>query len=104
MGRVVDQFSHDRTIQGLLIDRPCLPIAVAQRLVECAADDLRARLMLKHPLPPAMFEELMMHGRDRALSGMIASAPERNMPALALSLVERGDRKRVVPGKGGSGR
>ena len=89
MHRVVEQFSHDPAIQRLLIDRPALPVTVAQRLVECAADDLRARLMMRHRLPPALFEELMMHGRDRAFSSMIADVPEEQTEALARSLSER---------------
>jgi len=90
MHRVVEQFSHDPAIQRLLIERPVLPVTVAQRLVECAADDLRARLMMRHRLPPALFEELMMHGRDRAFSGMIATVPADQAEALARSLAERG--------------
>lgn len=90
MHRVVEQFSHDPQIQRLLIDRPSLPVTVAQRLVECAADDLRARLMMRHRLPPALFEELMMHGRDRAFSRVIAGLSGEPVAQLARSLSERG--------------
>ncbi|MFN4087436.1 MAG: DUF2336 domain-containing protein [Alphaproteobacteria bacterium] len=90
MQRVVDQFAQDTSIQKLLIDRPSLPLAVAQRLVECAADELRAQLMLRHRLPGPMFEELMMHGRDRALAVMIGTVPDAKVEALARSLSERG--------------
>lgn len=89
MSRVVDQFAQDTAIQELLIGRPHLPLAVAQRLVECASDDMRARLMLRHSLPAEVFDELMMHGRDRALSSMIAAHPPEDAGTLAASLARR---------------
>src|SRR5690606_26786598 len=89
MSRVVDQFAHDTAVQELLSGRPHLPLAVAPRWGAWASDDLAAGPWRGHSLPAEGFDELMMHGRDRAVSSRIAAHRPEDAGTLAASLARR---------------
>ncbi|HEY5598574.1 MAG TPA: DUF2336 domain-containing protein [Kiloniellales bacterium] len=69
--RVIDAFAEDGDIHALLIDRAALPASVMARLITCVSDLLRQRLVERHRFPELLAKEIVMHGRDRAVSGAV---------------------------------
>ena len=49
---IMDGFTSDATVQGLLVERAALPLTVTERLIQVVSDALRDRLVEKHALPP----------------------------------------------------
>lgn len=83
--KVLDRFGEDGEIQALVVERAALPVAVTERLIARVSGALRERLVSRHGFPPALAEELAMHGRERALSGWLRTA---GSPAEIEGLVE----------------
>ncbi|NNG05807.1 MAG: DUF2336 domain-containing protein [Inquilinus sp.] len=73
--RVLDDFDDDSGVPAMMVDRRTLPLAVSQRLVEIVSESLRQRLIERHQLPPAIADELSQHGRERAITQLIADEP-----------------------------
>lgn len=65
---VLAEHGDDRTIQNLLIDRPTLPMAVTERLIDRVASALRERLIARHGFPPRMVDAVVDQGRERVLA------------------------------------
>lgn len=72
---IVDHFAADDMVQNLLVDRPWLPLAVTERLVEVVSDVLRDRLVEKHAVSPDLAAALADLARERALVADAASRP-----------------------------
>ena len=66
--KVASEFAEDCDIHTLLIDRAALPASVSARLITCVSDVLRERLVERHGFPQVLADEIVMHGRDRAVS------------------------------------
>ncbi len=85
--RVIDAFAADGDIHILLIDRATLPAAITARLITCVSDFLRERLIDRHGFPEALVDEIVMHGRDRAVSGSVApNTPREEVERLLAAL------------------
>jgi len=69
---VLDGFSDDQAIQGLLVERPTLPFAVQERLICLVSSALRARLVQKHAIPDELADQFSGHGRERSLVQSLA--------------------------------
>jgi uncharacterized protein (DUF2336 family) len=65
--KVLDGFGDDGAVQTLLVDRPKLPITVTEQLVSLISGALKKRLISRHGLPEMLAEQLVEHGRERAL-------------------------------------
>jgi uncharacterized protein (DUF2336 family) len=92
--RIAARFHGDETIETLLVDRPALPLAVCEVLIANVAANLRARLIEKHQIPEFLAEELTLHGREKALSGLLPSDSAEAGERLASHLHER---RRLTP-------
>jgi uncharacterized protein (DUF2336 family) len=66
--KVVDEFTADTDIHALLVRRPMLPAKIVARLITSVSESLRKRLVERHGFPEALANEMVMHGRDRAVS------------------------------------
>ncbi len=70
--KVLDTFDKDEDIEALLVDRQALPLPVTERLVTRLSDELRQRLVSQHGLPEKFADHIALHGRERALSRIVA--------------------------------
>jgi uncharacterized protein (DUF2336 family) len=78
----------------LLIERPMLPLAVCEALIASVSDQLRERLVVRHRIPPALAEELAMHGRERAVAEILPRNADEAASRLAAHLHRR---RRLTP-------
>ncbi|MHA1599379.1 MAG: DUF2336 domain-containing protein [Alphaproteobacteria bacterium] len=76
--QVATNFAQDHDIHALLIDRPTLPASVSARLITCMSEALRERLVERHGFPPVLADEIVMHGRDRAVTMAIEPNTSRD--------------------------
>ncbi len=76
--KVAADFAEDRDIHALLVDRPTLPASVSARLITCVSEALRERLVERHGFPPVLADEIVMHGRDRAVAETITPNTSRD--------------------------
>ncbi len=76
--KTATDFVEDSDIHALLIDRPALPASVSARLITCVSDVLRDRLIERHGFPPVLADEIVMHGRDRAVSAAVTPSTSRD--------------------------
>ena len=88
---IMDGFTNDATVQGLLVERASLPLTVTERLIQAVSDVLRDRLIEKHALPPEIATELLNQARERALFHSATAAPRAfNVEAFAIRLNSKG--------------
>lgn len=73
--KIMVDFRNREDIHALLVERPLLPLAVSERLINLVSTALRARLILCHELPRELADELMRHGREKALTSVLATDP-----------------------------
>lgn len=88
--RVVERYGENPEIQGKLTDRPTLPIAVAERLMNRVSENLRQHLLQRHALSPAMAGDLVLQARERAVVGLASQASEAELDRLARELERNG--------------
>jgi uncharacterized protein (DUF2336 family) len=72
-GKAMNRFSENDRIQGLMVARPTLPLAIVERLVTCVSVELRERIMSRHDFPAALAEEIVARGREGALTRSLSS-------------------------------
>lgn len=66
LGRAIDRFGESERVQGPLVARASLPIAVAERLVSLVSERLRQDLLVRHALPEDVASDLVLEARERA--------------------------------------
>lgn len=71
LGRVVDRFGTDEGVQGAMVGRTKLPVAIAERLVATLSDRLRDHLVARHELSPDTASELVLRARERATLNLV---------------------------------
>jgi len=90
--KLLNTFADDPEIQELLVDRPMLPVDVRYRLVMLVSEDLQARLIEEHAFPSTLADQLIRHGRERALAqSLLAETDAQAVDAAALRLHENGE-------------
>ncbi len=72
---IVEHFGGDQTVQGLMVERPLLPMTVIERLIQSVSLVLRNRLVEKHALPSELADELVGQAGERAFMRDVASMP-----------------------------
>ena len=88
---VVDVFGGEPEVQALLVDRPALPVAVKEQLVNLVSEDLQKRLIEKHGLPEILVGKMTSHGRERALVQSLETATSNyEIEAAAMRLCLKG--------------
>lgn len=72
---IMDEYEEDDRVQRLMVARPALPLAIAERLIAVVSETLRERLVENHALPSQVADELVHQARERALIHGIAALP-----------------------------
>jgi uncharacterized protein (DUF2336 family) len=89
---IMDEFGEDDRVQRLMVARPALPLAIAERLIAVVSETLRERLVENHALPPQVADELVHQARERALMHGIAVLPRSfDVDAFTARLGARGE-------------
>ncbi len=71
------------------------PLGRVDQGIVAASGALRHYLISRHDLPPQLVDQMIMHGRERALTGTISSGfPRRDLERLAADLVAE---RRLTP-------
>jgi uncharacterized protein (DUF2336 family) len=70
--KIVDRHGDDETIQAPMVNRPRLPVTVAERLVTMVSDQLKARLVEQHHVSPRIAGDLTTATRERATIDLLA--------------------------------
>lgn len=74
--RVVERYSQDKQVQSSLVQRPKLPLTVAERLVAVVSENLRDYLVTHHDLPPSIAVDLVLESRERATVSLLPQSAE----------------------------
>ncbi len=88
---IVDAFGDVPSVQSLMVDRPALPPTVTLCLTSLVSDPLAERLVARHYLPPRFIGQLVAHGQESVLGGLIgASSSARQVEFVARSMGRAG--------------
>ncbi len=88
--KVVDDFQNGDRIQGKMIYRKALPVAVMERLVTRLSEDLHKHLQERHDLPPEVSTELALQARERAILGLSREIKDQDVEDLVAQLRQNG--------------
>ena len=80
--RAVDRFPQSEAVQAGMVQRPGLPVTVAERLVVMVSEDLRRHLLTHQALPPRVAADLVLQSRERATLGLSLFAGQRELEKL----------------------
>src|SRR5690606_10928988 len=83
---VVAALGRDEDIQEKLVSRPRLPMSAVRELICHVSDELAARLILKHDIPPQITGQILNQGREGAIARLIAANDDA---AMAEALAKR---------------
>ena len=72
LGKALDRFGASPRLQGPMVARATLPVAVAERLVSLVSDKLKDELVRRHEISPDMASDLVLEGRERATLGLLS--------------------------------
>ncbi len=84
--RVVDRFGDEEKVQEPLIDRPVLPLTVAERLVTRVSGHLRGQLLARHKISPDLAADIILQSREKATVGLAMDASDEEIEALVSQL------------------
>ena len=84
--RVVDRFGDVEEIQKPLVERPILPVTVAERLVTLVSSHLRTQLLTRHKISPELAADIILQSRERATVGLAMGASDEEVEALVSQL------------------
>ena len=65
--KIMDRFGSREQVQSLIVERPCLPLSVTERIIQSVSTALRERLVEKHALPRELADELALQAKEGAL-------------------------------------
>jgi uncharacterized protein (DUF2336 family) len=74
LSRAIDRFPTAKEMQDAIVERPVLPIVIAEKLAARLTGELFDRLVDKHAMPPQMAIDLASRTRERAGVDLIAQA------------------------------
>jgi uncharacterized protein (DUF2336 family) len=74
LSRAIDRFPTAKEMQAAIIERPVLPIVIAEKLAARFTGELFDRLVDKHAMPPQMAIDLASRTRERAGVDLISQA------------------------------
>ena len=88
--RVVDDFGDRERVQGAMVQRPKLPITVAERLVTRVSEGMQEELAKRHELPASLATDLILQSRERATITLSTESDEDELERLIRQLNENG--------------
>jgi uncharacterized protein (DUF2336 family) len=74
LSRAIDRFPNAQEMQAAIVERPILPLVVAEKLAARLTGELFDRLVDKHAMPPQMAIDLASRTRERAGIDLISQA------------------------------
>ncbi len=90
LGELLRDLETDGSSFDTTIDYSYLPLHITDRLIADVSTGLREGLIERHGLPSELADEIVMHGRERALSQAITEAgPAANVELLVVGLSAR---------------
>lgn len=93
-GKVLDKFGDSEAVQGPLVNRGALPIAVSERLVTLVSEQMRDHIMTHHEVSAGMASDLLLESREKATVSLLEDGEEGSAQALVDQLFEN---KRLTP-------
>ena len=91
MHKVIDKFGASEQVQGAMVKRATLPVAVSERLVSMVSDRLQEYLVTHHELSTDLASDLVLESRERATLGLLGSdAAEHDVSELVAQLDQNG--------------
>ena len=72
--KAIDRFPSAKEMQGAIVERPVLPLIIAEKLAARLTGELFDRLVEKHAMPPQMAIDLASRTRERAGIDLISQA------------------------------
>ena len=72
LNRVVEEFDASEVVSAALCERPDLPAAVSEQLMNVVTQQLQSYLVANHRLPADMVRKLLIQARERATAGLLS--------------------------------
>jgi uncharacterized protein (DUF2336 family) len=88
--KALDRFGDSEAVQSSMVNRPSLPVTVAERLVAVVSEQLRERLVSKHDLPADVAMDVVLQSREKATYGLVGGAGEEELIKLVAQLKRTG--------------
>jgi uncharacterized protein (DUF2336 family) len=91
LSRLVDEFGERDSLHQPLVERPALPIGIAERMVAMVSEKLQEHILRNHPLRPALVNDLVIASRERTTVGLLDSdTQEEDVVDLVRQLYQNG--------------
>ena len=72
LNRVVEEFDASEVVSAALCERPDLPAAISEQLMNVVTQQLQSYLVVNHRLPADMVRKLLIQARERATAGLLS--------------------------------
>jgi len=90
LGKVVEVFGGNESIGNAMVQRPKLPVTIAERLVTLVSENMRVELAKRHDLGDNLAADLILQIRERAIIGLSEEGDEEDLELLIKQLHENG--------------
>jgi len=91
MHKVIDKFGGSERMQGAMVKRATLSVAVSERLVSMVSEKLQEYLVTHHELSADLASDMVLDSRERATLGLLsADAAEHDVSDLVAQLHQNG--------------
>ena len=88
--KVVDTLGDNESIQQALVNRPKLPVTIAERLMTVVADNMKEELVKRHDLSEDMITDILMQSRERATIALSSESSQEELSKLVHQLKDQG--------------
>ncbi len=88
--KVVDDLGDREAIQGAIVNRPKLPVAVSERLVTVVSEKFLGAMIKRRDLPEDVVTDMILQARERAVISLSTDSDEADVGALVRQLNENG--------------
>lgn len=88
--KVLDKYGDSEAVQGPMVMRRELPLAVSERLVTLVSDQLREHIMANHEVSAAMASDLLIESREKATVSLLRDGKSSDVEALVDQLHANG--------------
>jgi len=88
--KVVQELGERQRVQSAMVERPRLPVTVAERLVNKLSERMREELAKRQELPGTLATDLILRARERAVIHLSAESDGHELERLIRQLHENG--------------